>query len=820
MPNISEENKDSFGTVNNDSRQSEKSSGGGSIFDMISSGSASGKAAPRRNTVDAGLSDRAKELLERKRAAMAAAGSAKPAGSADNFTIDPPDKSATADSDGNQPKAEQKQTNISGAAESATQNGEAHRGFDTHIKAGYKNEPQESGHHSPFGDLSGLNEYQTDSTRDPRLYSDKRREISSMLDKQTTEKSESKDNYDSMVAGAYGADVAEEMKERSEFISAGVFGFGGADKRSSKPQSETRPVEQRSQVKTSTPQQPKQDAPRGFDRSVSASGKKSSFDSGDRPDEKPNYSSGRPYGSNGVIKTASDAGIITSSNYKPEKRQDRGIEIDNVEIPDFTDDEKRRIDLKFGKGVPVRKPEDEERKKNNRSEASLYPSKNKKQRGKKYVDTSDPMEALYGSRRTEKEDEQIDPYSLFPEKKQKNDEPTTTAEEARSFLFEERDRYEAEQKAKREAFAASLPDFKPPQQKGRKLPPLPEGHGMSVLFPNGDPKAYFESQKKNEGKKSKNNGQPSYSGDSLYPDRVEHEADNRSAEESREMLFPESARQGKRVSTDERASLDRLLENPYKKTSGGKGKTVAPLYEDKKNDNGNEAAFESKDGRGNANLGESREPYKQKLGSLLGEQIEAAASRETVTVEESNYDTINRDYGEYVRKDIDGLQESYSSEGVGMRKRSQAVKDYQPKQVLYGNKLNMIAALISAFAVIFGLFATYLIANESITDYNPINLIYCGLIECAILVVFAVLLIVRPNKKMSVSRKPSYLVLITAIIAFLLILFVLAIDTLALATDFTNPSELTDCLIAPIILILGVPVWGILRFLLYKHFVR
>ena len=130
----------------------------------------------------------------------------------------------------------------------------------------------------------------------------------------------------------------------------------------------------------------------------------------------------------------------------------------------------------------------------------------------------------------------------------------------------------------------------------------------------------------------------------------------------------------------------------------------------------------------------------------------------------------------------------------------------------------MLSALFTTFFVFIEILILYIIGNATIIDFNGSKLVYYGLVFCALPLASAVVLLINPNKKQRTMIEPSFIVIICLITAAVCIMLLFAVNALILKTEFTDSNALMFNVLAPLALILGIPVWSLIRKLLFKKF--
>ena len=205
----------------------------------------------------------------------------------------------------------------------------------------------------------------------------------------------------------------------------------------------------------------------------------------------------------------------------------------------------------------------------------------------------------------------------------------------------------------------------------------------------------------------------------------------------------------------------------------------------------------------------------------MGDQLDSAsARRETAEDVKKDDKTFRRDYGELVNLDIDSLSDRFTNEdGIVIRRNSNAANEYVPQKVLYANKLNMLSAMVSIFFVFASLLTLFLVGDSTVKDFNGTSMLVCGIIYSIATGVFAVKLCRQPNEKFTPSAKPSSEFFISLVVTVILALLVVVVNMLFMVTDFTDNQQLYANFIAPLVTVMGIPVWGIVRTVLYKKFV-
>lgn len=622
------------------------------------------------------------------------------------------------------------------------------------------------------------------------------------------------DNYGAIVEGTYGSKVAEEMESRSDQITDGVFGF----KSSSSGRFDSGSGNSSGRFGSNNNDNPRRNPDSGrfnsnnYDnqRRADSFGKandaqrnrsaaeepkpsrpvfsRDAFGMGDRPDEKSfSRSAEKKEPEKPAAKPAQPTG-------------DERIRIDNVSVPDFTDDEKRRIDLKFGKGAPaVRKREEPKNKKSakrNYGETSLYPERRVGEE-RKELSRKDAADLLYSSGKIVRKEAEPEYTGLFPPAKE-SEKPQIDRDTAVQTLFIDENGNDVRRFESKTVERRSLEEaFGPAEDKKKKAEQQKVKDYILGGIPGYKSAAQPEDAEEDSFVKA---------ADRLYPQR------NRGGNFGERKEAP--------VNSAPKSRLEAVLGGPPDYSSG---KDKAPQKTKGKRTYSKEEILRTQaEIQADKAAKDANSPsYKRVLHNMLGDEIGKGPQEDRLPeVGEHNDETLRRDYDSLVGQNIDGLRKEYAEEGIEIKKRSDSVRNYKPVKVLYGNKLNLLSALLSAAAVLLGLFFTFVIADSSVKNYDPSGLVYCALAECAILVVVSVVTVVRPNKKMAVSEKPSASIWIYLVVTVLLGIVILIFDTLLMPVDFNDPSELTNAVIGPIIVALGIFALGGFRCLLYGKFVK
>jgi len=214
------------------------------------------------------------------------------------------------------------------------------------------------------------------------------------------------------------------------------------------------------------------------------------------------------------------------------------------------------------------------------------------------------------------------------------------------------------------------------------------------------------------------------------------------------------------------------------------------------------------------------ETYKKTLHGIMGDQLGTANLQQESDTAPKNKDTFRRDYEELVNLDIDGLSEKFTEEeGIAVRKKTNAAREFESKKILYANKLNMVSAVGATFFVFAELLVMFIIAAASIENFNGLSLLICGLVFALLPTFFAIKLWKTPNKKSMPAENPSSELVVSIIVTVILALIVLVLNVLVMVTDFSNGQQLVSNFIAPIAMIMGVPVWSLIKLWLYRSFV-
>ncbi|MEG1924064.1 MAG: helix-turn-helix transcriptional regulator [Clostridia bacterium] len=209
--------------------------------------------------------------------------------------------------------------------------------------------------------------------------------------------------------------------------------------------------------------------------------------------------------------------------------------------------------------------------------------------------------------------------------------------------------------------------------------------------------------------------------------------------------------------------------------------------------------------------------YKKTLHSLLGDQIEAM-QKEDNRPADTTFDS-EIDYDLLSNLNLSQLADYYAKEGIKLKLFNNEISSYHPAKILYPNKLNMVASLFASFIVFFELIILYFIGSSQIKNFDGIFLVLFGLVVCIAPVTFAIILLVSPNKKKKPNAKPSFVLILSIILSAVCIMFLFAVNTLLLSTDFSKISELLCNVLSPIAVIFGIPIWALIRMLLFKKFI-